>query len=866
LSIFNVLRDKKPYLIYLLLALSFFGYKSSAFHIVGGELEMIHIEGFTYEIHLIQYFDRNQQFNPGAEDSIQIYIYRNSDQRLVMVNTLRKEFTQPVFYTNMECAIAEVQTERVFYTVTINLIPELFDDPEGYSMVWERCCRNDKIVNIVNPLGTGITYELQFPPIMKDGVPFINSTPTLFPPLSDFGCVGELYYIDFAGIDLDGDSIVYSVAEPLNSSSATAVPRPQFPDPNRKVIWVNGIDNSNIIPGNPSLNINSKGFITVRPDSSGLYVFAALAEEYRDGVKIGQVRRDFQLLVVDGCTPGNAPNVQSKLSNGTLYQEGEVLSYSVSDAKCFEFIVTDPDIIEKITLKAIGVNFDNDVSEIFSFTSGNLNLVQNSLNVEVCIPECPYIQDDVFIIDLIAMDDACPLPRMDTLRMSFTVQPPPNQQPVLDNPNELVQLFVNEDGSHSWSINGTDSDGDTLDLTVIPVDFNPETFGITFNGATNIGNVGSTFQIDSDCLLYNFGSKNSFEIDVILEDRDRCRIIDPDSLRLKVEVILPPNTDPKVSTSTGQTLIETTLENLINFEVFIEDTDGDSVLLDAMIEGLEFEDLGISFNQVKGDSYASTSFTWDLDCSEIDLDDIEEFTVNFIGTDQDKCKVQNADTLAVLYKIIIPLNNPPGITLDAQRGETIEVRVNTPFTLPVNGFDPDGDELILSMLEGSGIPPSESFEFQTTNGVGSTSTELNWTPECSLLDENLTIDFKIGFLLWDQSCPDPKFDTLSINLRVVNLPVDFETFEPPNVITPNGDKLNDSFSLSANENPSFNLPYDNCNDEFQSVTIVNRYGKVVFDSNDRTFIWEAHGNVPGTYFYTIHYSSTKYHGSLTLMN
>ncbi|MDA1119944.1 MAG: gliding motility-associated C-terminal domain-containing protein [Bacteroidetes bacterium] len=857
---------KKSYLIYLVLTLSFMGSKSSAFHIVGGELEMIHIEGFTYEINLVQYFDRNQQFNPGAEDTIRVYIYRNSDRVLMRINRLIKAFTQPVFYTNPDCAIAQLETERVFYSSSITLDPEQFSDPAGYSIVWERCCRNDAIVNIINPLGTGITYELTFPPIVKDGEPFINSSPTLFPPLSDFGCVDELYYIDFAGIDIDGDSIAYSVAEPLNSSSATAVPPPQFPNPNRKVVWVPGINNTNIIPGNPSLNINSKGFITVRPTDPGLYVFAALAEEYRDGVKIGQVRRDFQLLVVDGCTPGNAPNVQSKLPNGTLYQEGEVLSYTASEAKCFEFIVTDPDIIEKITFKAIGVNFDNNVSEIFSFTSGNLNLIQNSLNVEVCIPDCPYIQDEVFIINLIAMDNACPLPRMDTLRMSFMVQPPPNQPPVLDNPNDFVHLFVNEDGSLSWSINGTDPDGDTLDISVIPVDFDPETFGITFNGATNNGTVGSTFQIDANCLLYDFASQNSFEMDVILEDRDTCRAINQDSLRLKVEVILPSNTDPKVTTSTGLTLIETTLENLINFEVFIEDIDGDSVLLDAMIESFEFEDLGISFNEVKGDSNASTSFTWDLGCSEIDLENMEEFTVNFIGTDQDKCKVPNADTLAVTFKIIIPVNNPPAIGLDAEKGETIELRVNTPFTLPVNGFDSDGDELILSLIEDYDIPPSDSFEFQTTSGIGSTSAVLNWTPECSLLGENLSVDFKVGFLLWDQSCPYPKFDTLSINLRVINSPVDFENFIPPNVITPNGDLLNDSFSLSANENPSFNLPYDNCEDEFQRIIIVNRYGKIVFESDDRSFSWDANENVPGTYFYTINYSSTKYQGSITLMN
>jgi len=865
-SIIKALNPKQSLLIFLITALFLFGQKSLAFHIVGGELEMIHVEGFTYEINLVQYFDKNQQFNPGAEDNIRVFIYRNSDQLLMTFKTLTKSQTLPVLYTNPECAIAQLQTERVFFTSLITLDPTQYSDPEGYSIVWERCCRNGSIVNIVNPLGTGITYELQFPPITKDGEPFINSTPTLFPPLSDFGCVGELYYIDFAGKDLDGDSIAYSVAEPLNSSAATAVPPPQFPDPNRKVIWVSGIDNSNIIPGSPSLNINSKGFITVRPDSPGLYVFAALAEEFRDGVKIGHVRRDFQLLVVDNCVPGNAPKVQSRLPDGSLYQEGQVLSYTVSDAKCFEFIISDSDGEENVTLKALGVNFDNNVSEIFSFTSGSLNVLQDSLRVEVCIPDCPYIQDEVFIIDLIAMDDACPLPRMDTLRMSFIVQPPPNLPPVLDIPNDVVQLFVNEDGILNWSISGNDPDGDTLDLTVTPVDFNPAAFGMSFSSSTNIGNVESTLLMNTDCLLYDFGSQNSFEVDVVLEDRDVCRNMNSDSLRVKVEVILPPNTDPIVSTSTGETVIEATLDEIINFEVFIEDTDGDTVLVDAMIEGFEFEALGINFNSAEGKGTASTSFSWDLDCEEIDLQDMDEFTVIFIGTDQDKCKMQNADTLAVTFKIIIPINNPPSIILDAEQGETIEVRVNTPFILPVNGFDPDGDILIISLMEEYGAPPSESFEFLPTVGTGSVTTDLHWTPECSLLEEDTFTSFKVGFLLLDQSCPNPEYDTLSINLRVVNTPVDFENFKPPNVVTPNGDQKNDFFSLAGNENPQFNLPFDSCEDEFQSVTIVNRYGRVIFESNDRAFIWDALDNVAGTYFFTISYTSSKFYGSLTILN
>ncbi len=273
---------------------------------------MIHIGApgeYRYRLNVIQYFDRAQQFNPGPEQQIFVFSYRKRDRALMRRDTLFLSTQVRVEYTNPECEIAQLQTDRVVFTREVTLDPSQFDDPEGYFFVWERCCRNGSVVNINNPLSTGMTYTVEFPPIIKDGEPFVNSSPSLFPPLSDFACVGELYYADFAGTDLDGDQIVYSLAAPLNSSSTTALPIPQFPDPNRQVVWIDGIDNSNIIPGAPSLNINSAGFMTVRPDNPGLYVFAALAEEFRDGVKIGETRRDFQLLVIDGCEEGSPPDV-----------------------------------------------------------------------------------------------------------------------------------------------------------------------------------------------------------------------------------------------------------------------------------------------------------------------------------------------------------------------------------------------------------------------------------------------------------------------------------------------------------------------------------------------------------------------------
>ena len=53
------------------------------------------------------------------------------------------------------------------------------------------------------------------------------------------------------------------------------------------------------------------------------------------------------------------------------------------------------------------VNFEgginNDVSQIFSFNKGTINSSLDTLSVQVCVSDCPYVQNKPFLIDLIAL-------------------------------------------------------------------------------------------------------------------------------------------------------------------------------------------------------------------------------------------------------------------------------------------------------------------------------------------------------------------------------------------------------------------------------------------------------------------------------
>src|SRR5687768_10988810 len=156
-----------------------------ASHIVGGEFEIIHISGNTYRVNLILYFDKING-SPGARDNnIVAAIYRKRDNQLMQHVSFGSPSETNVSYTQPECSSGQIRTSKLVYTSHISLPDTRYDDPQGYYIVWERCCRNYTITNIysenpeVSGRAAGQTFYLEFPPVVKNGQPFVNSSPRL---------------------------------------------------------------------------------------------------------------------------------------------------------------------------------------------------------------------------------------------------------------------------------------------------------------------------------------------------------------------------------------------------------------------------------------------------------------------------------------------------------------------------------------------------------------------------------------------------------------------------------------------------------------------------------------------------------------
>ena len=662
---------------------------------------------------------------------------------------LINDFSTFVPYTQPNCAIGDLATRRILYTTIIQLPPDRYGDPEGYYIAWERCCRNNFVNNIfyggqINTVGQ--TFFLQFSPVVKDGQPFVNSTPVLFPPLRDYACVGKPFYTEFGGTDLDGDSLAYSLVDPLDSS--TDEPFPAITSaPYNPIPWVFGIDVDNMVPGAPPLRINQNGLVTVTPVNQGLFVFAIKVEEFREGVKIGEVRRDFQMLVVDGCDFSTPPKVfAAKTDSKTPVSVKDTLRFTYEEAKCLDLFVTDEDPNEVITFRAIPVNFSGPLAAAFEVASGITRNLEDTLKVEVCLPDCPPNESGLIVVDLLAMDDACAVPLIDTTRVTIIIEPPPNTKPEIA-PKNVTHVVDKESELYELIINGTDLDGDELILDVIPLGFSLEDYGMSFSEAiSNPGALSTTFTWDADCRRFDFTDRSTFNLLVVVDDNDKCLFSDPDTLQLNLVFELPPN-------------------------------------------------------------------------------------------------------------------NKPVITFGNAVDNTITVDINNPVNLNILGVDIDDDSISIDLLqdEGSNLPPGVSFT--PVSGIGNIATNFSWMPSC---DDVVSNDgngvFNFRFLVNDNNCLNNKADTIDLEVVVQDGDFTLDQVSPSNVFTP----LNDD-----NFNPIYyvqDLPPGNCQNQFEGVTIYNRWGKLVFEDDQLDFQWDGSDVAPGIYYYLIKYTQSEIKGYVSVLD
>ena len=287
-----------------------FSLDSQATHIVGGSLSYEHLGGSSYKVTLRLYRDCDPNSFIG-ENTAWIEIRRGNGTDPGLSQYLPK-LDQVVLDPPLDsCAIDPgICVEEQFYSAIISLPPSA----TGYHMFHQTYARNNTIINIVSPGDYGEGFYTYVPNV---NLLLTNSSPvwTNFPPV--FVCQGQNVDFDHSAVDPNGDSLVYSLYRPFdgrrfnidvtyntflptintlgtppnNITFPTVVYEPGF-----------GVNNPLNVSGTP-LNIDPvTGYMSGIPEDIGQYVVGVRCEEYRDGVKIGEIVRDFQFNVVV-CPP-----------------------------------------------------------------------------------------------------------------------------------------------------------------------------------------------------------------------------------------------------------------------------------------------------------------------------------------------------------------------------------------------------------------------------------------------------------------------------------------------------------------------------------------------------------------------------------
>jgi len=284
----------KKLLILLTLFICLFANDSRASHIVGGEIYYDSLGNNQYKI-TIELFRDCSSFTDFDQPLQYTIFYTNG--------TIWSEFTMnyilkeqlPIVYDD-PCVTppSDICIEHAIYVDTVTLPFDI----DGYYISYQRCCWAGNIDNIVDPTTNGITLTTSIPgsslvDIHNQGARFAN-----YPPL--VLCSGHSLDFDHHATDPDGDSLVYSLADPyLGGTDVNVTPNPESAAPYSPVSWQPTYSTAQPFGAGSTIVVDpNTGNITFTPNLIGNYVAGVQVDEYRAGVLINSHVRTYGYRIV----------------------------------------------------------------------------------------------------------------------------------------------------------------------------------------------------------------------------------------------------------------------------------------------------------------------------------------------------------------------------------------------------------------------------------------------------------------------------------------------------------------------------------------------------------------------------------------
>lgn len=192
------------------------------------------------------------------------------------------------------------------YTLNVYRMNHTFPASGTYTISVEDPNRNFGVVNIPNSVNVPIYVESTL--VINPFLGINNSVQLLNPPI-DQGCVGRIFLHNPSAYDPDGDSLSYRLVE-CRGATGLVIPGYTFP----------------LASNSFTINEITGDLVWDAPVLQGEYNIAFIIEEWRQGIKIGSVVRDMQILI--GACDNNPPEIIAP--DFVCVIAGEILTFDAS--------------------------------------------------------------------------------------------------------------------------------------------------------------------------------------------------------------------------------------------------------------------------------------------------------------------------------------------------------------------------------------------------------------------------------------------------------------------------------------------------------------------------------------------------------
>lgn len=349
--------------------------------------------------------------------------------------------------------------------ITLSGIPPA----NGWTFTYHNFSRNLAIDNLVSPNLYGLTLRATMYPFSATNTnPCFDSSPLFLEEPSNVICAGTNFKLNHNAYDADGDSLVFSFGEALDTVSLSAASynppvNPAFVPYAASYSAASPTPGTTFNPSNIPATIDPQtGEISFTSYTQGNYVIVVKVQSWRCGQLVSEVFRETQIIVVN-CSGNNLPVITPPFgaSFATTVYAGQVVNFNLT--------ATDGDLLQDgspqtISLSAtgnqFGAGFTNpafgcDQAPCATLNTGLPGSATNSITrTFTWQTDCSHLTNTtcgqagkVFQFVFRASDDFCPAPGVSTVTVSVTVLP---AQAVAAPEIKCADVALNGDVTLTW--------------------------------------------------------------------------------------------------------------------------------------------------------------------------------------------------------------------------------------------------------------------------------------------------------------------------------------------------------------------------------------------------------------------------------